>query len=152
MANISARVRDYSDEYSNATIRVADAVVQTWDLLEGVADEFNTYVDALSLGTVASMTRSQETQASNDSRPASPFAQRETGFRFFLRDTTNDDRTYFTIPAADLAIDAVVAGKDELDLSAASVSGFVTWIEANVLSKQGNAVVVERAVIVGRSN
>ena len=94
----------------------------------------------------------QETEPEDDQRPASAYADRELGFRFYLRDDVNSRLNSFTIPCADKAIGSVVAGKDELDLTAEPTASFVTFLEANVLSRDGNAVTVERAIVVGRNS
>lgn len=153
MARLNGKIRDYSDEYGQFGIATPDIVgVDTWSVLDTRADDFATHVDAHSLGTIVDMSAKQNTQASNDVRPASPFAQRELGFRFYLRDTVNQKLGSFTIPAADMAIGSVVAGQDELDLSAAPTAALVAWIEANAESIDGNAVTVERALVVGRNS
>lgn len=153
MAKINVRLRDYSDEYTSTGLDVADmAGVTTWDTLTGKADTLVTHVEAHTIGQVVDVYGQQDTQAENDARPASAFAQREMGFRFYLRDSVNQKLSYFTIGTADLAIGSVQAGSDLLDLTAAPTAAFVTWIEANVLSQDGNAVTVERAKVVGRNS
>lgn len=153
MAKINVQLRDYSDEYTVTGIEVADMTsVAGWDTIDALADAFVGHVEAHTIGTVVRASETQLTQAENDARPASAFAQRELGLRFYLRDTSNSKLGYFTLGTADLAIGSVVAGKDELDLTAAPTASFVSWIESNVLSADGNAVTVERAVIVGRNS
>lgn len=153
MAKINLRIRDYSDEYSGMGVNAADlGTIETWDLADGTADDLITHVEAHTIGTVVSVYWQQETQAANDARPASAFAQRELGFRFYVRDSVTEELGFFTIPCADLAIGSVVAGDDELNLAAAPTAAFVTFIEASLLSRDGNAVTVERALVVGRNS
>lgn len=153
MGKIQVQLRDYSDEYTSTGINVADmAGVSTWDVMTGLADAFVTHVEAHALGTVVDVYGQQDTQAENDARPANAFAQRELGMRFYVRDQSTQKLHYFTIGTADLGIGSVVAGSDELDLTAAPTAAFKTWIDANLLSPDGNAVVLERAVIVGRNS
>jgi hypothetical protein len=153
MGKVQFNLRDYSDEYSGVGVEVADlTALQTWDLINGLADDLAGHVDAHSIGTIVTARYNQETQAASDVRPASAFAQRELGFRFYVRDDVNQELGFFTIPCADLAIGSVVAGDDELDLTAAPTAAFVTWLEANALSRDGNAITVERALIVGRNS
>jgi hypothetical protein len=153
MAKIAFTIRDYSDELSNSFVRVGDlATLDTWSNANTLGDDLATHIEAHTIGTLKSVTYGQETQALDDTRPASAFAQREMGFRVFLTDDVNFQKSYFTIPCADLAIGSVVAGQDELDLTAAPTAALVTWVEANVLSADGNAVTVDRIVIVGRSS
>ena len=151
---LTVKLRDYSDEYTLTGINVADidGIVRLWTTSTGEADDLVTHLEAHSLGTVATVQATQATQAENDVRPADPFDQREYGFRFYLRDSVNNELGYFTIGTADLDIGSVVAGQDNLDLSAAPTAAFVTWLEANALSRDGNAVVVERAIVVGRNS
>lgn len=153
MARLTFSVRDYSDELGNSAVRVADmTAITTWDSADTLGDALLTHLNAHSIGTVKTVNWVQETNPENDVRPADPFAQREIGFRVFLTDDTNFQKSYFTIPCADLDIGSVVAGQDELDLGAAPTAAFVTWIEANVESADGNPVTVDRIVIVGRSS
>jgi hypothetical protein len=153
MARLSFSVRDYSDEISNSAITLADlTALGTWDAADTLGDAFLTHLDAHSLGTVKNMYWVQATNPENDVRPASAFAQRELGFRVFLTDDVNFQKSYFTIPCADLAIGSVVAGQDELDLTESPTAAMVTWLEANLESADGNTVTVDRIVIVGRSS
>lgn len=153
MSRVGFKVRDYSDEYGQMSVELADlTALQTWDLIDGLADALATHIGAHSSGTVVEVNFSQPTQAANDVRPAEPYAQRELGFRFYIRDEVNQELGYFTIPCADLDIGSVVAGDDELDLTVAPTAAFVTWLEANALSRDGNAITVERALVVGRNS
>lgn len=154
MARLNVSFRDYSDEYGNMAVTLADidGVTRLWTTIDGEADGLVGHLEAHSLGTVKSARVAQDTQAENDTRPADPFAQREIGFRVYIRDNTTQELGYFTIPCADLDIGSVVAGKDELDLSASPTAGLVTYLETNVLSRDGNAITVERIVTVGRNN
>lgn len=153
MAKILLNLRDYSDEYSGVSVNVADLTgVQTWGTIDDLANAFRGHIEAHSVGTVVTEKASQETAPANDVRPASSWAQRELGIRFYLRDEVNQELTFFTIPTADLAIGSILAGQDELDITAAPTAAFVTWLEANALSRDMNAVTVERAVVVGRAS
>ncbi len=151
---VNVRLRDYSDEYTSLGLNIADidGVTRLWTDADADADALVSHIEAHSIGTVVIAGVSQDTQAENDARPADPFAQRELGLRFYVRDTVNQELAYFTIGTADLNIGSVVAGKDELDLTAAPTAAFVTFLEGNMLSRDGNAVTVERAVIVGRNS
>ena len=153
MANVTYRFRDYSDEYSVVGGYLPDLTgIQTWSLLDDEADNLAGHLEAHSIGTLVAAIAHQATQAENDVRPTDPFAQRELGFRFYLRDDVNQEIGFFTVPCADLGIGSVVPGDDELDLSAAPTAAFVTFIEATLKSRDGNAVTVERALIVGRNS
>lgn len=89
--------------------------------------------------------------AEDDTRPASLLAQRESGLRFFYQDDVNGDKGTLTVAAPDLA-SLKTPGTDEADLAAAPIANLITWLEANALSKGGNAIAINRAVFVGRNN
>lgn len=153
MGKVNVRVRDYSDEYSTVGVNVADAAdIDAWSVPGGLADAFAAHVQALSIGTVAFAHYKQDTQPSNDVRPASSWAQRELGIRTYIKDTVNEKLGTITIPAADLASVPTIAGTDLIDPGQAPYSTYVTWVEANVLSNDGNPVTVERSIVVGRNS
>jgi hypothetical protein len=153
MGRLNVQLRDYSDEYTSLGVNVGDLVgLDVWSLANGLADALAGHVGAHSTGTIVKVYHAQETQERDDSRPADPYAQRELGIRFYLRDDVNSQMSFFTVGCADMTIGSIVAGQDELDLSASPTAAFVSWIETNVLSPDGNAVTVERAVVVGRSS
>ena len=151
---IRFRVRDYSDEYSGSGVLVPDlnTVDSLWADADALADALAAHIQAHSIGTLVSVYAQQDTQAENDARPANAFAQRELAFRFYLRDSVTGDLGQFTVPAADLGIASYTAGTDLLDLSAEPTASFVTWLETNAQSGDGNAVVVEKALVVGRNS
>lgn len=82
--------------------------------------------------------------------PASPWAQRELGVRVFFIDDVNGEKGHFTIPGPDLANLAVQTSTDVLDITGTLEAAFVTAFEADALSRDGNAVTVQRLVVVGR--
>jgi hypothetical protein len=153
MARIAFTIRDYSDELTSGAVRVDDQEsADVWSAALALTQALETHVEAHSIGTLKTVLWNQEGAAEDDTRPASPWAQRELGFRVFMTDNTNFQKSYFTIGCADLTIGSVVEGSDELDLTENPTAAMVTWIEANVLSADGNAVTVDRIVIVGRSS
>jgi hypothetical protein len=85
--------------------------------------------------------------------PASNLAQRENGLRVFLVDDVNGKKSHFTIPGPDLANLTIPAGGDLVTLADAGIMlSLVTGIESDVVSEDGNAVSVTKAVIIGRNN
>lgn len=152
MAKILLQLKDFSDEKSGVSINIADlADIGTWDAQEAKADAFATHVAAHSRGTIVVHAVKQDTQASDNTRPADPLAQREAGIRFYLRDNVTDELSYFTIGTGDWAVASNTPGNDLLDLSVEPTAAFVTWLEANAVSDRGNPVTVERALTVGRN-
>jgi hypothetical protein len=133
------------------TVRVADIEgTDVWTVVTGLAAGLESALETLSLGTLVSIVFSQHGITEDDTRPASGFAQREQGIRFFYEDTEGN-KGNVTLPAADLGTYAV-AGQDRVDLSDTDIAAMVTWLEANALSNHGNAITVNYGVIVGRSS
>lgn len=152
MGLLTARFRDFSDEYSHMSVQVADLTgPDVWSVITGLGNGLETAAEALSLGTLVAVNYRQGAIAEDDTRPASQFAQRETGLRFFYSDNADGSKYNITLPAPDLAIVAT-PGTDDVDLSITEVAAMVTWLEANVISPNGGAVTVDRAVIVGRNS
>jgi hypothetical protein len=103
------------------------------------------------LGTLLSVTFTQEPVANADERPTSGEAQREKGLRLVYVDDVNGDRGGITIGTADFGALAQPA-TDLVPLTHAEVSPIVSWMETNMKSKAGNAITVESAKLVGRSS
>lgn len=149
---LTARFRDRSDEYSNFSVLVEDmAGTDVWTVVTGLASGLESAVEALSLATLVSIYFRQIGNAEDDTRPASVYAHRERGLRFFYSDDVTSDKFNITLPAPDGTI-VDNPGSDLVDLSITEVAALVTWIEANVVSPAGNAVTVDRAVQIGRNN
>jgi len=151
MATINIRIRDYSDEYSSVQANVTDLnmVDDTWANADGIVQGLWDAVGNITLGTLVESSFRQTADTAADERPASPYAQRELAARFFFQNAAGDGG-YISVPAPDLANLDVLAGTDLLDLEDTEAAALVTWIEANV-QVDGEAVTVDRAVIVGRS-
>jgi hypothetical protein len=151
MASYTVRVRDYSDEYTSLSLNVGDlASLDTISVAEGHAGDLATALDALMLGTIVGIGFNQTADEGADTRPASGEAQREKGMRFFFHEETNNRKGSFTVPTADFGTYAQ-PGTDLVDLDDVAIAALVTWVEANV-EIDGIAVVVDRAVLVGRNS
>lgn len=152
MGLLTARFRDYSDEYSTLTVHVDDQDgADVWTQVTGWAQGLETALEGLSIATLVSIHYRQGAIAEDDTRPASAFAQRETGLRMFYSDDVDGAKYNITVPAPDLTAVAQ-EGTDDVPLSVTEVAALVTWMQANMLSPQGNAITVDRAVIVGRNS
>lgn len=152
MAIASFTIRDVSDEYSTVSFQYADmTALSTFGDMDTAMSALSSAVDALSLGTIVRAAWRQEYDGGySDTRPASPYAHREVGLRFFYHDGLGN-KGNLTIPAPDLANITVTPGTDLADLTDTEVAALVTLIEANVEIAAGEAVTVDRAVVVGRS-
>ncbi len=150
MAEITMRVRDYGNEYSRVSATIADqSGADAWSALVTIANDFQTAVQGVTLCETITVNHFQYTDENADVPATDPYAQVEMGLRFFYHDLTTFDKGYLTVPAPDLAGIILESDGDTADLTDSPVSVLVTWIEANVLIN-GNAVTVDRAVVVGR--
>lgn len=153
MSKTIVNVRDKSSEIGSVSVYLADAAdLDAWSVPGGLADAFAAHVLAMSIGVIASVKYQQDTQPANDGVPASNYAKRELGVRFYLRDQVTLKLNTLTIPAPDLDVMPITPNTDLIDLSQVPVSTFITWLEANGKSDVGNAIAVEKAVVVGRNN
>lgn len=82
--------------------------------------------------------------------PASGWAQREIKAQFTFRDTVTAETGTFEIPTFDAGTFAE-SGTDVLDLEEIGLAAFVAAVEANAVSRQGNAIEIVSARIVGRN-
>jgi len=153
MDQIGFTIRDVSDEYSTVTFNYDSfGSLETIGDITSAVSALSTAVEAITLGTVTkAWFRLSLTSAYVDERPASPYAHREVGLRFFFHDALGN-KGNLTIPAPDLANIDVTPGTDLADLTDTEVAALVTLIEANVELVDGEAVTVDRAVVVGRSS
>ena len=152
MPRVTARIRDFSDEYTTLSFEVDDLETGSgWALVETMNDALEAALAGAILGTLVSVTFSQATVENADARPVSGEAQREKGLRLFFIDDTNGDRGNVTVGTADFGALAQ-PGTDLVPLDHAEVAPIVTWIEQYVQINLGNTVTVERAVLVGRNS
>lgn len=148
MPVLSYGTSDFSDEKSQFSVRVDDPGDGLIATLETQANAFRDLVTACALS--AFVTRSVLTQQNEyPAKSADPYAQRETKARVEMTDLANNRENTFEIPCPDLTkLDT--QGKF-FDLTDADIAALVTWIENNVVSRDGNAVVVDRIRHVGRN-
>lgn len=153
MARVNISVRDFSDEYGRVTFELAEELgtATVSDIDTNKLTPLSSAVAGVSLGAVARESYTM-LEGGNDQRPASQFAQRELGLRIFYHGTTSGEKRNITIPAPDLAALSFPAGGDLADITAAPLSTLVAEIEANVVINGSEAVVVDRAVVVGRNS
>lgn len=122
--------------------------------IDSLANEaaLTTAVEAVTIGELQQRTDIDDTVQISSDNAASQWAQRELGLRVHLADGTTGESGYVTIPCPDL--DNLTAETDgSIDLTDAGImAALVTQIEAHVLSRDGNAVTVVRAEVVGRNN
>jgi len=81
--------------------------------------------------------------------PASPYAERESKWLVTMIDQVNNDVNQFEIGGADLT--TKIAGSELMDLTSVAGAALVAALEANVKSRDGNAIVVRQVAHVGRN-
>lgn len=153
MTAVSFSVRDWSDEYGRVEFPIADqAGTQTVaDIDTTILANLRTAVDGVTLGNIARESV-RLLEGGNDARPASALAQREFGLRVFYHLNTSGEKRNLTIPAVDIAALTIAGGGDIVELAdGGPMAALVTEIESLVVVG-GEAVTVDRAVIVGRNS
>ncbi len=149
---VTSRVRDHGTEYSQCSMTIPpQAGATAWSAIEIIADAFMSAVDDLTLGVVVKTAVQQNTDEQEDIPAVSAFAQRELGLRFFFHDDTTFVKGSMTVPAPDLANIDLESDGDTADLTDTEVAAMVTWLETYAVLN-GSSVVVDRAVVVGRSS
>lgn len=152
MTKASFSIRDYSDEYTSTQLNIPDLTSANYDATITSVAALQTAIAAVTLGNITRVNLDVDTGlAGADDRPASPFAQRELGIRFFYQDDVNGQKYNFTVGCADLAIVAQ-GGTDDVDLTLSLVAAIKTAFEALIVSPDGNAVTINRGQVVGRKS
>lgn len=146
-------LREKGTEKSVMSIPVDGLVgLDTWSVATGYETAVSAIIASLSLGNLISSGYRQDIADNVDAPATNNFAQRELGLRFFLVDAVTGDKSYITLPMPDLAAVTLTTAGDEADMTAGAVATFVAWLEANAQINDGNAVTVDRVVVIGRNN
>lgn len=149
-SQVSFTVRDHSDEYSSVQFNIEDIDETSWVATLASIATIQAALAALTTGNIARKALTAFNDPVDDTTPANPYAQRETGLRLFYQDTVTSRKYHITIPAPDLTLVAS-PGTDQVDLSGvAVVNAIVSALEPVMLSPEGNPVNFYRGVIVGR--
>lgn len=82
--------------------------------------------------------------------PSSVYAQRELALRFLYTDTVTNKKYSYTVPAPDTSF--IAAGTDEIPLSNLAIAAFITVVEANCVSPDGNPITHTGVRLVGRNS
>lgn len=144
MANFNIPVRDYGNESSTISLPVADAVT---DL--ALTDLFNA-VDGVSIGNFgqATLNTAVDKDAGPGGASADEFATRKLKYLCRAHDATNLKKFTRELPCPDMSL--LTGNTDFADLSAGAGAAFKADWDANVLSPDGNASVLDSVQLVGR--
>jgi len=153
MADVVFKIRDFSDEYSTVRIPIADFAADGSDYQARMTQvgSLQAAIAAVTAGTIAPRTVPAERGIVNDTRPASPFAQRELKWLIQYQDDVSGKHYTLSIPAPALELMSD-GGDDVADIVGITAwSTLVTWLEANMTSPEGNSITVNRVSVVGRN-
>lgn len=143
---------DYSGEKSNVRLRVEEITTANIASQLTQVTALGAAIAALSIGTLHKASLIQDDSLISNTKPTSPFAQRETKWLVIYRDTVTEQLYSYEIPCADLSAANLSGNTDDANLSSSEWAAFITAFEAVVLSPDGNAVDVVSAKHVGRKS
>lgn len=153
MSKVTLSYLDFSGETSRTGLYFADpsGAAFDWASLAAAIDAVNDAIEAVTL-----CTRGSELISVTLASPATPYptdedAQRESGLRVFYQDQVNGRKGNFTIPGPDKSLMAVT-GTDIADWGGTEMAALETALEANVKSRDGNAIQITHGRIIGRNN
>lgn len=152
---VTYTILDYSNETSTVTFHLGDLTAANYDARTGdgvgqSVGDIRIAMNALIAGNHLRRTVTAEQYVDTAVLPSDPTAQREIKARFTYRDTVTGELGSFELPTADLNVLAQ-QGTDVIDLEEVAVAAFVTAVEANAFSRDGNAIEIVSGQIVGRS-
>jgi len=138
-------IGDFSRELSTFAINVAPATTDTQlgEIFDAVAP--------LTIGVVQRVTDSNIEAVSNIF-PPSVDAQRERAIEIAYQDDVTLKKYRTSIPCATFSGVAFIGQTDELDMTDAPLSTFVTKFESYGRSEAGNAITVLSARAIGRNS
>ncbi len=150
---MTIQFEDYGEEKSTVTVRTPQVatLTDTYDTRDALLEAAKSAIQGVSLGKVLVVDKGYAVTYPNPpGGAASSLAQRESKWYVRFRDVSNNDIGGFEIPCADLSLlDAEKRGF--LDEDSSEWSALVSAIEAVMVSRGGNAIVLLDARHVGRN-
>lgn len=149
-SQFSYTFRDYANESSTVGLHVDEVTAANFDAQVAAQASLLSALEGVSLGNeiknqmTANVTKSQPSPASD------PNAQRELKWMVRAFDAVTYDLVTIEIPCADLSL-LDPNNLDRMVIDSGAGATLVSEIEANVLSKNGNALTVNEIVLVGRN-
>jgi len=141
---------DYSGESSRSSVYVPTVNAGNFDAIVALATLVGTTFETLSDCTRKNTQLEMIQDAANDAVPSDVFAQREIGFSVQYMDATTGRKETTRIPGP--VDDLIPEGTDVLPLANLAFAALIADIEANCVSRDGNAITVTRGVFTGRNN
>lgn len=154
-SKVTFSILDFSNETSTVGIWLPQLSSANFDIVSGDAvgenvGDLRVAMNGLILGN--HLRRTVVGVVHNDvaTLPTDASAQRERKVRIVYRDTVTTELGAIEIPTADY--DALATqGTDVVDITAGAMATFVTALENNAVSRDGNAIQVVSAQLVGRN-
>lgn len=144
---------DTSDERTRMQLYFPTPTAATFDAIlgpSGTVDDVRVALNALTLMNEVQVTQNVLVHAGTATKPNNASAQREWGAKLYYLDTSNNRIGTIFIGGIDPAF--MPSGTDEIDLTLTEWAALVTAIEAGCKSRDGNPVVVKKAIATGRRN
>lgn len=145
---------DHSGEPTGTTFYFPTLTAANFDaIMAPVTGKIALVGAALVLATRCGFTRTTcviEADTGTVDLPSVETAQREHGLRANMRDSVNGKPSTMFIPGPKAAV-MPPAGSDAVNLENLVVEALVTWVEANLVSEDGNALSVISARYAGRN-
>lgn len=149
-SSFSMTLTDYDDENTSFSVRAATLTAANFDAQATLRLNFESAVNALTLGTISRSGYKGDKLDSADP-PDNVWAQRELKWRVHYHDTVTGKPHEVTIGTADTLYLNPNNKKVAFIGDGAEVDDFVANWEAYVLSPAGNPTEVDQIVLVGRN-
>jgi hypothetical protein len=148
---VSLNQIDYSGEATRTKFYGLAIDATNYAAVSADAAEMRLGIEGISLCNETSMTGSVVLHAASGTLPTSLYAQRELAMKVFYVDNVNGRKGDLTIPGPDMTL--LTLTKDEVSLTTGTeMIALVAAINGHAFSRDGNAITVTGARIIGRNN
>lgn len=151
-SRLSVSFLDYDEEVSIVSIDGPEFETDGSDfvLMRGYQETLRTAIKNVSLGTEKVYHETYSTDLVGVSPPEEQGAQRELKWLVLMHDAVNNKKLRIQIPCADTSL-LDDENRQQMDMDAVEWTALKAAIEAYAESPYGNAVVVDKAILVGRN-
>jgi hypothetical protein len=147
---------DYSGETTHAQFRFPNLTSANFNTLltptTGTVNVVRIAIDALTLLNETRTTATLDIHQAVATPPTDPLANREYGVRLYLLDNVTGQTETTFISGIDPTFLVRASGSDEVDLTITEWADLKTAVEADCVSRNGNAVTVVKGIVTGRNN
>ena len=157
MTNVTISGIDYSNkrngqccEGTSVSFNITPLTAANFDAQITAAEAIQAAIQGVSLIAFEGLAVDALNEPRETARPISPYAQREAKWLVTMSDDVNSRINQFEIGGPDLTL--VGADGKTLDVSGGAGLGLLNALEANAISRDGNAMTFVSAVHVGRNN